>query len=73
MKVFILFVVSCAALLGQEDSREPKLQPAVKTGMKYYVSLPQGWNRSRKWPVVMTIDGSGQELGGQCEELCQRP
>jgi dienelactone hydrolase len=60
MKTLLLLAASCAVLSGQEDPTEPKLQPPVKQGMKYYVSLPKGWNPSKKWPVVVTIDGSGQ-------------
>ncbi|MBE3037288.1 MAG: hypothetical protein IMZ62_00515 [Chloroflexi bacterium] len=28
--------------------------------MQYYLSLPEGWNANRKWPIVVTIEGSGR-------------
>ena len=28
--------------------------------MQYYLSLPDNWNAKKTWPIVVTIDGSGQ-------------
>src|SRR5689334_6693484 len=60
---FLIFLILsfavCGTLFAQDDLTQPKRMPATKQGMFYYVSLPSGWNASRKWPMVVTIDGSG--------------
>jgi predicted esterase len=30
--------------------------------MEYYVSLPKGWNRNRKWPVLVVLEAAGKEF-----------
>ena len=70
-RTLLIVLLTCAALLGQEDETEPTLQPAVKQGMKYYVSLPHGWNTSKKWPIVVTIDGSGQNWPANAKRFAE--
>ena len=34
------------------------LQTTPRSGLQYYVSLPQGWTPTRRWPLLVTIDGA---------------
>jgi poly(3-hydroxybutyrate) depolymerase len=33
------------------------LKTALNHPIQYYLSLPEGWTRDKKWPVVFTIEG----------------
>src|SRR5258707_15202707 len=50
-----------APVFAQAASEEPQLRTAKLHPMQYYLSLPAGWNANQKWPIVVTIDGSGRE------------
>lgn len=39
----------------------PVLRTARAHPMRYYISLPSSWTRSRRWPVVFVIDGGNKE------------
>ena len=39
---------------------DPRLRTAQSHPMRYYVTLPEGWTRGRKWPVLLTLEGSGR-------------
>src|SRR5271165_6340759 len=56
---FGLFFI-CALLQAQQAGTTPQLMTVSSHPMQYYLSLPAGWNASRTWPIVVTIEGSGQ-------------
>ena len=39
---------------------DPPLRTARTHPIRYYVTLPEGWSRDRRWPVVVTLEGSGR-------------
>ena len=41
-------------------SADPRLRTARSHPMRYYVSLPHGWSPDRRWPVLLTLEGSGR-------------
>lgn len=43
---------------------EPALHVARHHPMRYYLTLPDGWTRTRKWPVLVTLEGSGRDYAG---------
>jgi len=43
-------------------SEAPQLKTASTHPMQYYLSLPEGWNAGKKWPVVVVIDSAEREF-----------
>lgn len=40
----------------------PRLKTASTHPIQYYISLPQGWTATKKWPVVMVIESADREF-----------
>jgi poly(3-hydroxybutyrate) depolymerase len=53
--------------LGQNASSAPMLKTALHHPMQYYVSLPEGWTRDKKWPIVVTITGGLKNFQANAE------
>ena len=43
-------------------SEPPKLKTASTHPIQYYLSLPDGWTKTKKWPVVVVIDSAEREF-----------
>lgn len=56
--------ISAAAffLCVKAPAQEPVLWTASNHPMQYYLSLPQGWNAARTWPVVFVLDGGNKNF-----------
>ena len=54
--------IGCILLMTQSVTAQ-KLQLKTATGhpMQYYVSLPDGWNASTKWPIVFVMEAAEKE------------
>jgi len=48
------------AFLSPASAQE--LRTAASHPMQYYVSLPNGWNAGRQWPVVVAIESANREF-----------
>lgn len=57
-------LLAAALLLLTPDLRaaDPELKTATMSSVQYYLSLPKGWEASRTWPMMVTIDGSGHKF-----------
>jgi predicted esterase len=51
------------------EAQEPELKTAKAVAVKYYVALPNGWNADKEWPILVTIDGSGHNFLGSCQNF----
>ena len=40
----------------------PQLKTASTHPIQYYLSLPEGWTRAKKWPVVVVIDSAERDF-----------
>lgn len=43
-------------------SEPPQLKTASTHPIQYYLSLPEGWTKTKKWPVVVVIDSADREF-----------
>lgn len=43
-------------------SEPPQLKTASTHPIQYYLSLPEGWTKMKKWPVVVVIDRADREF-----------
>jgi poly(3-hydroxybutyrate) depolymerase len=59
--IWFALLVAAAAASVPPGPTAPELRTASTHPMQYYVSLPPGWSRSRTWPVVMNLTGSGKD------------
>jgi hypothetical protein len=58
-----------AAMLDCEAAvsvKSPILKSCTSHPMKYYLSLPQGWTATKKWPVYVAVEGAGSNFLGAC-------
>src|SRR5689334_5191034 len=65
----LLYLASCWLLaLGFTTSspvhaaQPPQLKTASTHPIQYYLSLPEGWTNTKKWPVVVVIDSAQREF-----------
>ena len=62
--IFVVLLLALCAMCGSATSlpnaQAPTLRTARGHAMQYYISLPRGWTKDRKWPVVFTIDGGNK-------------
>lgn len=56
-------LIGCASYwlpTAARNASVPLLRTARSHPMQYYISLPKGWTRNKRWPVVFTIDGGNK-------------
>ena len=63
----VLLLCLCNALLfSARPPAHASAAPHVKTAsthpIQYYISLPEGWTATKKWPVVMVIESADREF-----------
>lgn len=66
----LLILASCGCLLAltfascspTRASEAPQLKTASTHPIQYYLSLPEGWTATKKWPVVVVIDSADREF-----------
>lgn len=44
-----------------------QLKTATHHAMEYYISLPDGWSPTKKWPVVVAIESAERDFKGTAE------
>jgi poly(3-hydroxybutyrate) depolymerase len=50
---------------------EPQLKTASTHPIQYYLSLPDGWTATKKWPVVVVIDSANRDFLQAATEFAQ--
>ena len=66
----VLLTLACWRLLALSSapgslvrgSESPQLKTAATHPIQYYLSLPEGWTATRKWPVVVVIDSAERDF-----------
>lgn len=63
----LLIVASLCALSSApgslvHGSEPPQLKTASTHPIQYYLSLPEGWTATRKWPVVVVIESAERDF-----------
>ena len=48
-------------VFGQDGSSELQLKTASNHPMQYFISLPKGWNKTKKWQMVMILEAADKE------------
>ena len=43
-------------------SEAPQLKTASTHPIQYYLSLPEGWTKAKKWPVVVVIESADRDF-----------
>jgi predicted peptidase len=66
MKHFILAILVFAAAAAQQVTAAPlkdsvMLKTASGHPMQYFISLPEGWSKQKKWPVIVVIEAADKE------------
>ena len=57
-----LLVISFFAIaVSVLSAEEPTLKAVSAHPMQYYLSLPDGWSKSKKWPVVVVIEAAEKQ------------
>ena len=57
-----LVALSCTPSTPAHASEPPQLKTASTHPIQYYLSLPEGWTASKKWPVVVVIESADREF-----------
>jgi len=52
-------------------ARAQELKTASSHPMQYYLSLPDGWNAGKKWPVVVAIESANRDFQGNAAEFAR--
>jgi hypothetical protein len=52
----------CTWAIAVHASDSPELKTASTHPVQYYLSLPEGWTATKKWPVVVVIDSADREF-----------
>jgi len=60
---FFLLAVWCgSATYANDRPAPPQLKTASTHPIQYYLSLPEGWTSTKKWPVVVVIESADREF-----------
>jgi len=54
--------LSCTPAALVHASEAPQLKTASTHPIQYYLSLPEGWTRAKKWPVVVVIESADRDF-----------
>lgn len=54
--------LSSSVSLADEQPAPPVLKTATTHPMQYYLSLPQGWSATKRWPVVLIIESADRDF-----------
>jgi poly(3-hydroxybutyrate) depolymerase len=57
-----LLISSTSAACFSYGSEAPQLKTATSHPIQYYLSLPEGWTASKKWPVIVVIESANREF-----------
>ena len=57
-----LLALSVAPCSAAGASEAPQLKTASTHPIQYYLSLPDGWTATKKWPVVVVIESAEREF-----------
>ena len=58
--IFFIFLISITSVSGQ---RSLTVEKTISGGlMKYYISLPKGWKKDKKWPVIIAVEAAEKEF-----------
>ena len=67
----LCLMLSCVWPMLAHASEAPQLKTASTHPIQYYISLPDGWVASKKWPVVVVIDSAEREFLQAATEFAQ--
>src|SRR5689334_2802775 len=60
--LIILLLMLTASLFAQRTTNDSlQLKTANGHPMQYYLSLPNGWTKEKKWPVVVIIEAADKQ------------
>ncbi|MES2004962.1 MAG: hypothetical protein V4450_10605 [Bacteroidota bacterium] len=60
--ILLLSMISVDTIFAQIASRDSLLlQTGAGHPMQYYISLPDGWNKEKSWPVMVVIESADKE------------
>src|ERR1700682_2094930 len=62
----MLRTLSLCTMLSLTSSAQ-ELKTATGHPMQYYLSLPQAWTASKKWPVVVVIESANRQFQSNAE------
>jgi hypothetical protein len=54
--------LSCIPAALVHASEAPQLKTASSHPIQYYLSLPEGWTTTKKWPVVVVIESADRDF-----------
>ena len=57
-----LLALSCISAAPVHASEAPQLKTASSHPIQYYLSLPEGWTKAKKWPVVVVIESAERDF-----------
>ena len=57
-----LFAITSFASACAQETVQPPLKTATTHPIHYYLSLPEGWTNTKKWPVVVVIESAERDF-----------
>ena len=58
---FVAFGLASTSMRAATQA-QPQLKTATSHPIQYYLSLPEGWVASRRWPVVVVIESANRDF-----------
>lgn len=65
----IALLVGSSPIFAQNGSSQLQLKTARNHPMQYFVSLPNGWNKTTKWPVLIVLEEAMKEYKTNMERF----
>jgi len=64
-----LLLVCALGIIGVATGQSPKIELRSASGhpMRYYLSLPKGWQAGKTWPVVVAIESANRDFKANAE------
>lgn len=60
--LLVVTLLTASFCWAQEQTTQLQLKTASSHPIEYYISLPQGWTSTKKWPVVVVIESANKEF-----------
>lgn len=57
-----LLILSSTCRLSTAQTEPAQLRAATTHPIQYYLSLPDGWTKSKRWPVVVVIESADRDF-----------
>jgi len=68
---YCLLIVCCTWPLSAAQTEPTQLRTATTHPIQYYLSLPDGWTKAKRWPVVVVIESADRDFVAAANAFAQ--